>query len=230
MKRLLDGFTLAEALITLAIIGVIASMTLPTLATNSLRQQAASGLSKAINTLESANALALQQGNVRNLIELGAGTNFQYFDVALAPYLQMTQTNIANQYRDINNNAQIDLGEGATAFSTQDGITFIVNSANAISVFNLRRLPLLAFSGTYYSVFVDINGISKGPNIRGRDLYELIVDTKGVVLPVGSEFCSNYLGLRNLRWQQSCSSPNNITNSRSCAGAIVDNGYRVIHF
>ena len=52
MKK--NGFTLAEVLITLAIIGVIATMTLPALMTNTAEQQAKSGLKKGINTLTEA--------------------------------------------------------------------------------------------------------------------------------------------------------------------------------
>ena len=56
MKK--NGFTLAEVLITLAIIGVIATMTLPALMTNTAEQQAKSGLKKGINTLTEAGQLS----------------------------------------------------------------------------------------------------------------------------------------------------------------------------
>ena len=52
MKK--QGFTLAEVLITLTIIGVIATMTLPALMTNTAEQQYKSGLKKGINTLTEA--------------------------------------------------------------------------------------------------------------------------------------------------------------------------------
>lgn len=52
MKK--NGFTLAEVLITLAIIGVVATMTLPALLTNTGEQQYKTGLKKAINTLTEA--------------------------------------------------------------------------------------------------------------------------------------------------------------------------------
>ena len=56
MKK--NGFTLAEVLITLAIIGVVATMTLPALMTNTAEQQAKSGLKKGINTLTEVAQLA----------------------------------------------------------------------------------------------------------------------------------------------------------------------------
>ena len=52
MKK--NGFTLAEVLITLAIIGVVATLTLPALMTNTQEQQAKTGLKKGINTLTEA--------------------------------------------------------------------------------------------------------------------------------------------------------------------------------
>ena len=52
MKK--TGFTLAEVLITLAIIGVVATLTLPALMTNTAEQQAKTALKKGINTLTEA--------------------------------------------------------------------------------------------------------------------------------------------------------------------------------
>ena len=49
MKK--NGFTLAEVLITLAIIGVVATLTLPALLQNTQEQQAKTALKKGINTL-----------------------------------------------------------------------------------------------------------------------------------------------------------------------------------
>ena len=49
MKKL--GFTLAEVLITLAIIGVVATITLPSLMSNTQEQQAVTAFRKAMNTL-----------------------------------------------------------------------------------------------------------------------------------------------------------------------------------
>lgn len=52
MKK--NGFTLAEVLITLAIIGVVAVLTLPALMTNTQEQRAKTALKKGINTLTEA--------------------------------------------------------------------------------------------------------------------------------------------------------------------------------
>ena len=53
MKRL-SGFTLAEVLITLAIIGVVAALSIPAVISNSQQQEFRTGLRKAVSVLNSA--------------------------------------------------------------------------------------------------------------------------------------------------------------------------------
>ena len=58
------GFTLAEVLITLVIIGVIASMTIPTLMNNTNKQEYVSRLKKAYSALSQAtNKIIADEGN-----------------------------------------------------------------------------------------------------------------------------------------------------------------------
>lgn len=69
MKKL--GFTLAEVLITLVIIGVIAAMTVPTLMNNTNAQEYRSGLKKAISAINQALALhyALEGTGAENFLD-----------------------------------------------------------------------------------------------------------------------------------------------------------------
>ena len=54
MKRFKKGFTLAEVLITLAIIGVVAAISIPSVISNSQQQEFKTGLRKAVSVLNSA--------------------------------------------------------------------------------------------------------------------------------------------------------------------------------
>ena len=54
MKRFKRGFTLAEVLITLAIIGVVAAISIPSVISNTQQQEFKTGLRKAVSVLNSA--------------------------------------------------------------------------------------------------------------------------------------------------------------------------------
>jgi prepilin-type N-terminal cleavage/methylation domain-containing protein len=61
MKKIQTGFTLAEVLITLGIIGVVAAMTIPNLIANTNGAKFRSGFKKAISTLNQAGLMAQAQ-------------------------------------------------------------------------------------------------------------------------------------------------------------------------
>ena len=65
----LKGFTLAEVMIVLTILGIIAAITLPALNTNIQKQQMGPALMRAISTLETANALVSQEQDFYSFAE-----------------------------------------------------------------------------------------------------------------------------------------------------------------
>ncbi len=71
------GFTLAEVLITLTIIGVVAAMTIPTLLSNSSDQQYKTGLKKAISTINQAITMqyALEGTDMSDYVRESAAEN-----------------------------------------------------------------------------------------------------------------------------------------------------------
>ena len=222
------GFTLAEVLITLAIVGVVASITLPNLTANIRKQQVGPALAKAINTIQLANKLALQENDARNLEQLCKNANkSDYFDEVLKPYIKFTKAPVAKPYYDYMGKTTKNLG--TNTFTTNDGITFLRSRtttpvANA-NVNNLDR----HYSGQYYSVYVDINGNAKGPNSLAKDVFYLIVDTKGTVIPYGSGIYDDYIGNKNSSWTTNCKKKAIPTDPLSCAGSVADNGWKVIY-
>ena len=65
MKKL--GFTLAEVLITLGVVGVVAAITLPSLITDTATAQIGPKLAKAVASFEQANQALLNEQSVDNL-------------------------------------------------------------------------------------------------------------------------------------------------------------------
>lgn len=174
MKKMLKGFTLAEILITLAVIGVIAVTTLPSLNTKVSDSQVGPALMKAINTLENANSLAIKTNNVRRLDQLDA----KYFN-AVGDNLAYTS-------------------KSATVIKTSDRMIYSCNNT-----INTATNAPSRFAGSYYSVIVDING-EKAPNAQGKDQFTLWVDTKGSVIPYGGEFHKTYTGASDTTCSTAC--------------------------
>ena len=89
MKRFFRGFTLAEVLLSVGIIGVIAALTIPGIKLGVEKQQYGAALAKAINNLTIANKQALQDNNVRKLDDID--NERYYFTRILKDYLQFTE-------------------------------------------------------------------------------------------------------------------------------------------
>lgn len=236
MKRELKGFTLAEVLITLGIIGVIASLTLPSLTINIVKQQTGPALAKAINSLENANRLALQEGSARRLDQLTKTKNTYYFREAIKDYLDYHYESSPKPYYTYNSSIPFI---SLSVMTTKDGISYhheaeaikggTTQGITSLTPEQIKRLPA-AYSGAYYDVWIDVNGNSKGPNQQGKDLFKVLVDLKGSVIPYGGQAWSAYTG-KNVEWTGNGCGNKKVhpTKPLSCAGSIADNGFRVIY-
>ncbi len=204
MKRLIAGFTLAEILITLGIIGVVARVTLPALMANVSSKEITTSLAKSINSLEVGNKTLLASTNARNLSSLVSGGNFNTNN-----YLTLLSNSMNGTLRT-NVTAAIDGADpnGLTTFTTKDGIMFtsttdsmglrgpveVSPSGQAASSHKdlvISRSYSSKYSGQSTSVLVDINGKSS-PNKLGTDQFVLYVDSKGAVIPYGGIEYSQY--------------------------------------
>lgn len=92
------AFTLAEVLITLGIIGVVAAMTIPALIAKQQKHQTVTRLKEAYTTLFQAIKLSeIDNGSIENwdfgVTNDGAAT-LNWFNTYLAPYMKITDTGI----------------------------------------------------------------------------------------------------------------------------------------
>lgn len=221
MKK--NGFSLAEVLITLAIVGFIAAVTLPSLQINVEKQKVGPAIMKAVNTLEVANSVALQVTEATNLVEATEQLGYdkgEYLSGVLKDYTKLTKVEYSPSSGPMKS-------VGSNAFATKDGIVF----KNAGLTEGGGKVDVKT-TGDYYKVYVDVNG-SKSPNVEGRDIFQLYVDTKGMVIPYGSTLDDGYA--QWTQWTTGCPSVSGKTKTTpsdpaSCAGSIVDNGGRVLYF
>jgi prepilin-type N-terminal cleavage/methylation domain-containing protein len=100
MKK--NGFTLAEVLIALGLVGILSAMTVPTLVKNNQNQILSNSLSTAVSDFENAMTAMITRENVSNLHETRAweDINFNEFVDILSEIINVTdrQENSNNFY------------------------------------------------------------------------------------------------------------------------------------
>ncbi len=166
------GFTLAEVLVTLGIIGVVSAMTVPTLMQNHQRKTYVTQLHKSYNELSQALLQYQTDKNAVNLTEAGLTTTAaiqsfvkNYYKI-VSECDTMTSPCFADSYKNLN--GTVENSFDATPKS------YVIASGAAIR-------PLYSNAdGKIFNMAVDING-QQGPNIVGRDLFFMGVYNNGTI-------------------------------------------------
>lgn len=188
------GFTLAEVLITLGIIGVVAAITLPTLIQNSQRRELQVGLKKGYSTISQALDMYYAENGVRlNQNIVGR----QKLKSILIKYIKNAKDcGVDNEdprcpelsewpYTNYNNTNQAH-------FALFDDGRFVLRDGSLILIENVLL-------GNSLYISIDVNGAKKGPNRFGHDLFTFQIMQDGKLLPMGTEgtdyvrnnYCSN---------------------------------------
>lgn len=171
------AFTLAEVLITLGIIGVVAALTLPALIQNHKKQVYVNQLKKVVNILENAARMAVAQEGVSSFKESEFYCKFLDFyvcgeekelskrDEIAKKYFKYVSfvNNLTNSYvkKDLITNQDVYLYGSEMVLA--DGAVIVTTSFNSNSGY-----------------FVDVNG-DKGPNVIGRDVFLIHLNADGIV-------------------------------------------------
>lgn len=167
--KISKAFTLAEVLITLGIIGVVASLTIPTLVKNYQKQQTVEKLKKVYTTLSQAVRQSEIENGPNKYWDWGtpgdAASIKQGFNTLWAPYLK------------INHYCATFSDCGYNSNSPWEGSSMgIIDSAN--------RTSLILSDGTYMMVrtkdgakgiYIDINA-GKKPNKMNIDFFTFVLD------------------------------------------------------
>ncbi len=218
----LKGFTLAEVLITLAIIGVVAAITLPNLATNIQKASIGPTLAKAVNTLENVNKTILTDNTARQLEQV-CTTDYV---ACIQDYLAGSKITTKQSYKASFLDATSAFS--ATGFVTNDGVAYYQSAAPSTTA--LATAPT-DYYGRYYTIYIDVDGPGKGLNAVGKDTFLFYVDLNGTIIPYGGQLYKNYTGGDSVLWETACKENSNPTTGdavKSCAGSIADNGWKAI--
>ncbi len=175
MKKL--GFTLAEVLITLVIIGVIAAMTVPTLMNNTNAQEFRSGFKKAIAALNQALTLhyALTGTTAQDYSTGATALMNDVFKKRMSVITVSGTTAFSND----------GVCSGSDVFTTADGMMFCLTNFSTTNCDEENTKPC---AGTESSpnIYIDVNGL-KGPNklttssAAPRDIYQAQIYAQRVI-------------------------------------------------
>ena len=150
------GFTLAEVLITLGIIGVVAAMTLPTLFGNIQKRQTVSRLQKVYAELKQATKISSDENGDPSGWDYTL-TNEEFIKRYFAPYLKISEVNVDHTFTDLK-------GRSNGWFFKSAHPTFITMSGAFVMFYHTPH-----FSAKNH-LLVDINGKTP-PNRMGKDVF-----------------------------------------------------------
>ena len=147
------AFTLAEVLITLGIIGVVAAMTMPSLMQNYKRQQATARIKKFVSVINQALISAENDLGPREDWVIGEMNNsdsaYNFLNTYIKPYIKSA-----------------DIEKRRLFGMNMATLRFVDGSQMSVKV------------GACYDIFYDING-EKGPNEKGKDIFVFILCKNG---------------------------------------------------
>lgn len=190
------GFTLAEVLITLGIIGVVAAITIPGLINAYKAQQLRAQFNKSYSVVQQAFKLMESDDVDTNMRNYNRATNPFY--LTFQKYL--SQSTICGRYVDGNNLSNTKNPAGCyqyKIYNIDDGYKYL-NSNSFIGDGSFNNGELMLPDGTLIFfddspekegwkgvlIFIDINGYKKGPNRLGYDFFAFEV-IEGVVHTIG---------------------------------------------
>ncbi len=241
------GFTLAEVLITLAVIGVVAALTIPTLAKKYQNAQYVSALKKAYTQMNQVFLrMAVDSGqsdSIQSYFDFITDTNtsFKASGDAIASYYKVGKNcgvNTSrgcfpkfNTYYDGTSGTSFDLDNSSNwyKFISTDGMSFIfrfsnesVGSANCQRSYNSdTSSPMNNSCGNLY---IDVNGLQK-PNFLGRDVFEFYITSNKVPIlyPYGGKEY-DYWNQGNSNFCSSISTGSGKSGDY-CSGRIIEKGW-----
>jgi prepilin-type N-terminal cleavage/methylation domain-containing protein len=228
-----NGFTLAEVLITLAIIGVVAALTIPTVVSNYQKTQTVTQLKKAYSALANTTNLAIADYGPVTGWEVGQQNGdgaLNFSNTYLVPYLKIlrncgikTNNECSVEYTTLDKTGSGVLNGNFVRFFTADGTIVAVETQNFLG--GSDGLPY-----KYMIILVDLNG-QKKPNTYGKDIFELRYyvfngsetnGNNGKFMPVGYNYGRS--SLLNEGDPSSCSKKGN---GRFCAAVIMKDGWQI---
>ena len=229
------GFTLAEVLITLGVIGVVAAMTMPSLITNYQKKQTIVQLKKSYSVISQALVSSqaengtIDEWNLNNIGQMDSSDpNGSYKEILTAllnryflPYLDVVENCGLNcsQQRNID---RYELNRKRLVSWGRQPYYIITLKDGTIIAFVMD----VSVSGVYQYLYihVDINGNSK-PNIYGRDIFTFMLTSATKKLNMAGSGSSRETLMTNTRRGCNKNAPNDA--GFYCGALIQYDGWEI---
>lgn len=203
MTILKKAFTLAEVLITLGIIGVVAALTLPTLITHYQQEALRTALLKNYSVISQAlQHMSADLGTdivPENFAQQGFKEQFMpYFKVLYDCGLgssDITDRENAKKYCPSEQHYTGTTNRYSEHYKIFSGTKYLDPTLLNNGQFALMDGSLIMienWSGNELYISVDVNGITKRPNVWGKDLFTFQLTSKGKLLPMGAQGTTYY--------------------------------------
>lgn len=175
MKRLI-AFTLAETLVVIGIIGTVAALTLPNLNSNTGNKETVVKVKKLYSNLDDAMG--------RAVVAYGPVKGWFTNDNSNADKTKRLGDRLT-EYMKVSKNCGMNKGCYTSGSGGSDGYEFILPDGASVKVryigsrdFSLgNRLDQMKdwqIVGTFYDIYVDIDGLDKGKNMAGYDIFAFV--------------------------------------------------------
>ena len=212
MKKI--GFTLAEVLITLGIIGVIMALVAPSLIQNAGSSRVGPALRRAKTDFEESTSLLLAKSNVDSISELN-------------DFLSSLQTSLKGIDKHTYEIAGIDTPN--LRYDSETGVTYLMNIDEPCQSI-IGGYPNIPNNQLIGEVYVDING-QRTPNELSRDVFMFFLYNDGTIRPNGirDAYRCNKEGVEPKTWQGGNCDENGKEAPETCAGSVFENKLKVIY-
>ena len=232
------GFTLAEILVSMGIIGIISAMTIPSLVSEHKKQVYASQLSSTVSNLENAFSSMISAEGVSTLDEtefykrtLQSANGYAVF----SKYYKFASQTTTGQYYG-QNQPYRKIGS-ADYLNPPSNILYITKNGMILSINTEVKQISKSDANTYnvpeicsnFMLSIDVNG--KGsPNEIGRDVFYFLVGDDAILYPYGSRIASLLLYgdvdsvYTKIDGKFPCTENKY---SLGCTARVVENGYKM---
>lgn len=243
MRIFKSAFTLAEVMIAMGIIGIVAAVTIPQVVTSTLKNEAGAILGRTVEQIETGCQNIIQKAN-DNITVYDGGfyeglsglTTKEVFGIGSASFdstglfdngkafFGITEIENPDTYlatiTDIKGNASYQYLKGNTK-------VYLVDKQKSLVYLDHGNKGGTEIDSINNAVFIDTNGTAK-PNQGGKDIFIFGITNQGKLIPRGTKKYQEYYSTAPL-YTADCEKDAIVT-GWSCAAKVVKDGYRITYY